>query len=61
MIKGFPGDVDEKSWQDCENKLWKIFAETLDIPTEDTKSLMDRCHSGGNKKYYKDIKKTRPI
>ena len=33
----------------------------LYIPTEDTKSLIDRCHHGGNKKYYKDIKKTRPI
>ena len=61
VIKGVPEDEDEKSWQDCENKLSKIFAETLDIPTEDAKSLIDRCHRGGNKKYYKDIKKTRPI
>ena len=61
VIKGVPEDEDEKSWQDCENKLSKIFAETLDIPTEDAKSLIDRCHRGGNKKYYKDSKKTRPI
>ena len=37
VIKGVPEDEDEKSWQDCENKLSKIFAETLDIPTEDAK------------------------
>ena len=48
VIKGFPEDDDEKSWQDCENKLLKIFAETLYILTEDTKSLIDRCHHGGN-------------
>ena len=61
VIKGVPEDEDEKSWQDCENKLSKIFAETLDIPTEDAKSLIDCCHRDGNEKYYKESKKTRPI
>ena len=61
VIKGIPEDDDEKSWQDCELKLSKIFSETLNVPVDDARSLIDRCHRGGNKKYYKDIKKTRPI
>ena len=57
VVKGIPEDDDERSLQECETKLSKIFAETLNILVDDAISLIDRCHRGGNKKYYHDIKK----
>ena len=41
MIKGFPEDDDEKSWQDCENKLLKIliFSEFMLIFNQKNRKL----------------------
>ena len=61
VIKGIPESDDERSWHDTETKLAKIFAETLDVSADQAKTLIDRCHRGGNPQYYKKNSKHRPI
>ena len=53
VIKRIPEEDDERSWHDIEIRLAKIFAETLDVSADQVKTLIDRCHRGGNPQYYK--------
>ena len=61
VIKGIPEGDDERSWHDTEVRLAKIFAETLDVSADQAKTLIDRCHRGGNPQYYKKNNRDRPI
>ena len=61
VIRGVSEGEHEKSWQDTEILLSKIFSETLNIPVEQARGMIDRCHRGGNPNHYKKIGKPRPI
>ena len=61
VIRGVSEGDQEKSWQDTEILLSKIFAETLNIKPEQARGMIDRCHRGGNPNYYTKVGKPRPI
>ena len=61
VFRGIPEQEQEKSWKETENILAKRIADTLDIEIEDAATMIDRCHRGGNPKYYNDKNKPRPI
>ena len=56
VFRGIPEQEQEKSWKETENILAKRIADTLDIEIEDAATMIDRCHRGGNPKYYNDKK-----
>ena len=60
VIRGVPEQQHEK-WSDTDSTLSSIIAKTMNIPLQEAESMIDRCHRGGNPKYYKDTNKHRPI
>ena len=72
VIRNIAEDDSEKSWQDTDAALSSVIAETLsdnstksdwdeDVDIETASLMIDRCHRGGNKDYYKREGKVRPI
>ena len=61
VFKGIPEKEDERSWQDTEDILSSVIAETLEIDHDEAVNMIDRCHRGGNRQYYKGKGKARPI
>ena len=61
VFRNITENPNEKSWADTDNLLSKTIAKQLDMHKEDTYEMIDRCHRGGDKKYYDQEGKTRPI
>ena len=60
VIRGIPEQQHEK-WNDTDSVLSSIISKTLDIPLQEAGKMIDRCHRGGNPKFYKDNNRHRPI
>ena len=60
VIRGIPEQQHEK-WSDTDSTLSSIIAKTMDIPLQEAGKMIDRCHRGGNPKFYKENNKHRPI
>ena len=59
VFRGIPEADGEKNWQHTENLVASKIAETLGVTSDETINMIDRCHRGGNPKYYQN--KNRPI
>ena len=51
----------EKTWSDTTEIVANKISELLDMNIDDARYEIDRCHRGGNAKWYKANKKVRPI
>ena len=51
---------DEKTWKDTKEVLADRIGKALNISHEKANSIIDRCHRGGNKKFYLEKNKCRP-
>ena len=60
VIRGIPEQQHEK-WNDTDSVLSSIISKTLNIPLQEAGKMIDRCHRGGNPKFYKDNNRHRPI
>ena len=60
VIRGIPEKEHEK-WSNTDSTLSSIIAQTMNIPVQEAEKMIDRCHRGGNPKFYKDNNKHRPI
>ena len=61
VFKGIPESDDEKSWQETKSLLSEKIGMSLRITKEKAASMIDRCHRGGDKKFYREKRKCRPI
>ena len=61
VFRNIPEEADEKTWADTDNLLSATISSQLDISENDAYEMIDRCHRGGNKKYYAKEGRARPI
>ena len=60
VIGGVPEQQNER-WGETDEILSFVIAKTLDIHQQGAEKMIDRCHRGGNPKYYREYNKQRPI
>ena len=53
--------MEENSWSDTKKAVAKQVSAALKITQETACNMIDRCHRGGNKEFYKNQGKARPI
>ena len=61
VFRGIKEGDDEKRWADTEKVLSGIISKKLSVSEAEASAMIDRCHRGGNPRYYVEKKKTRPI
>ena len=52
---------EEKTWEDTTDIVAGKISSLLDIDLEDAEYMIDRCHRGGDPKFYKRKNRIRPI
>ena len=61
VFRGIEESDHEKTWEHTDKLLASTIGKQLDISNEDAAAMIDRCHRGGDKRYYQREGKTRPI
>ena len=61
VLRNLKEDADEKTWDDTRDLVANKITELIGVEFEEAKRLINRCHRGGDPKYYKAEKRIRPI
>ena len=61
VVRGIKEKGTEKKWSDTKKVLSEKIATSLDVSPEAAADMIDRCHRGGSRSYYRNADKDRPI